>query len=155
MAGAVVWQFMAIHPAVTVTAKDQRKLTATGSAPASVEKFLKPVEASTFLSADVPSDSFTDAYHLTSRRWPRKPAAQPENTKEIESGRRRERFLVRKADSWMGTCVWRQGPHSRQAVKNGARRGQLRSQADSRGTSVSLMEADTVNPEETSRTRQR
>lgn len=62
---------------------------------------------------------------------------------------------MRKAGSWMGTCVWRQGPHSRRAVKNGARPGQLRSQADSRATAVSLMEADTVNPEETSRTRQR
>lgn len=57
MTGAVVRQSIA---------KDQRKLTATGSALASVEKFLKPVEASTLLSADVPSDSFPDVYHLTS-----------------------------------------------------------------------------------------
>lgn len=66
MTGAVVRQFMTIHAAVTVTAKDQRKLTATGSALASAEKFLKPVEASTLWSAGVPSVSFTDAYHLTS-----------------------------------------------------------------------------------------
>lgn len=40
-------------------------------------------------------------------------------------------------------------------LKNGARPGQLWSQTDSRGISVFLMEADTVNPEETSRRRQR
>lgn len=65
-------------------------------------------------------------------------------------------FLVRNADDLVERCLkkTRRSFTGRFTRRKDGRASQPRRRADSRGAFMSLIEADTVNPEETSRTRQ-